>query len=143
MKILIANILFLIVWTILGHYIPSVILITTFIFVPVFFIVLSSYFKFNLKGYYFIPLSFLTILINDFLFRSFGGGIHDDAGRGWCDLIFYITLIISTFSMVFIAYFLSKNNSRFLARSFGLNIFIVLLSSLITYLFFTAFSLNK
>ena len=86
----------------MGHYFPSVNLIFTFLIYPVLFIFSAYLFNYNFSGFVIIPFCFIMILVNDYLFRIYGGGLHDDAGRGWCELVFYLTLLTCTISLVFV-----------------------------------------
>ena len=103
-KTFLIYIISLVFWSACSHYFPEVTLVLTFIFWPAIFVL--SAFLIGYKSYIsieniIIPGGFISIIVNDYLFRIFGGGIHDDAGRGWCELIFYLTLSTTTISFIF------------------------------------------
>jgi hypothetical protein len=138
MKAIILNILFVIVWGFFGHYLPSVTLFTTFFTYPFFILFSANYMEQNLSKLFFIPLCFLVLLFNDYLFRILGGGIHDDAGRAWCELSFYITFSVSTIALLFLAYKFSEENKL----KWFYNSFLVAGSALITYFVFMKFNIK-
>ena len=96
MKAIGINIIFLFIWTVIGYYFPCFSLFTTYLVFPIMFVLSATVVRYNLSGFIVVPFCFLLILANDYLFRLFGGGIHDDAGRGWCELTFYLTLFTTT-----------------------------------------------
>lgn len=110
MKPFVLNIIFLLLWTYLGHFFPFVNLGFVFIFYPLMFILTFNLSKNYSLLYFIIPFCYVVILVNDYLFRIFGGGDHDDAGKGWCELIFYFTIITTTTAMLFFVFTMIKEN---------------------------------
>jgi hypothetical protein len=142
MKALILNILFTLAWAVIGHYFGIFSLFFSFIVFPLMF-VLSAYLgKHNLSSLIVIPFCFSVILINDYLFRIYGGGIHDDAGRGLCELIFYATFSTSTIALLFVAFKLAKQNKLVIKLQWFYNSLLVICSALVTYFVFIKFSVK-
>jgi hypothetical protein len=53
-----------------------------------------------------IPFNYILLLVNDYLFRLYAVGNHDEEGKGWFALTFGITLIVTT--LILVAVYLSK-----------------------------------
>ncbi len=138
MKAILINIFFLLVWCVLGHYFPSIILIGTFVAFPTLFLFSLIVIRYNISSLIIIPFSYLLILLNDYLFRVFGGGIHDDAGKGWCELIFYLTLITTTLTMLIVGYKLAKENKS----NWLYNSILVFIIAFITYFIFIKYNVK-
>jgi hypothetical protein len=103
MKLVLISVGFLIVWTLVGHFLPIVVLFLSFIAYPLFFFIVFDAVKFKLPFYFKVLLAFIIIFFNDYLFRLFGGGTHDDAGRAWCELSFYMTLLTTVIALIIVA----------------------------------------
>lgn len=141
MKALLLNISALLVWVIIGHFSPSISLFSTFIFFPAVFILTALYIKYSISAYVIVPFCFTLIYLNDYLFRIYGGGIHDDAGRAWCELTFYITLFTTTISMFFVMYATLKLGKIGFAEILKIGSYVVILS-ILTLLIFRKTSVN-
>jgi hypothetical protein len=109
MKAIAINILCAVIWSFLGHYLGIISHFFSFIYFPFLFIVSAYFIKFKLNSVIVIPFCYSLIVLNDYLFRIFGGGIHDDVGKGLCDLIFNITILTTTISMFFVAYKITQS----------------------------------
>lgn len=143
MKSIVFSVAFLIIWIIASHFFPTINLIFAFLAYPSLFIVLSFLFKNSISPYFLIPFYFSIILGNDFLFRHYGGGIHDDAGRGWCEFVFYLTLITSTIALTIIMIRDSKLKERDKLRmgQIAMDISFVLFVSVVTFLIFRNYNI--
>lgn len=139
MKAILANLIFLFVWVVIGHFMPTINLRFAFIIFPILYVVSAKFLKYEQSIFLIVPFSFLLILANDFLFRIYGGGNHDDAGRGWCELIFYITLFTTTISIFYVAHTMTKEKMQ---NKILLNLCYVLVCSVASYLLFRKFSVN-
>jgi hypothetical protein len=126
-------------WALVGHFFSSFTISTTAFYLPIIFIVIAVTIGKETNKFVYIGLCFMSILLNDYLFRLYGGGIHDDAGRGWCELIFYITLFTTTITMLYVAYTMikEKEQSKILLY-FGY----VIVCAFASYLLFKNFSVN-
>jgi hypothetical protein len=136
MKSFIICILFLVIWILIGHFSPLICLILTFVVYPILFI-LTYRIKYRVSRFVFIPFCFVIIYLNDYFFRIFGGGIHDDAGRGWCEITFYLTLLTTTVSSLFIMiyyteYVKNKGHIEQKIKDIG---FVILLFSITLFIF--------
>ena len=112
MKSIAFSVAFLVVWIVVSHFFPIVNLAFAFLVYPSLFILGSYFFRNSISSYAQIPFYFSIILGNDFLFRLYGGGIHDDAGRGWCELVFYMTLATSTLALIVVKVSDSKSKIK-------------------------------
>lgn len=138
MKAIFLNVLFTVAWVIVGHFFGVFSLFFSFVFFPLLYLVSAYQINYNLSSVIVIPFCFLLILLNDYLFRFYGGGIHDDAGRGLCELIFYLTFTTTTIAMFFVAYKIA-NNDKIL---WLYNSLLVIGSALTSYLVFIKFSVK-
>lgn len=147
MKSIIINIIFLLSWTFIGHFFPFINLGFTFIAYPLVFIVttnLGNSYSLN----FMIPFFYSIILINDYLFRIFGGGVHDDAGRGWCELIFYITITTTILCLFYLSINdtiqLNTGNNLYIVNwwKFFQHILFVLFFGLLAYFIFSNVNIN-
>ena len=142
MKTLILNTLFVILWTIIGYFYPTITLFTSYIVFPIVFILIAFCCKTKISRFIIILFSFALILIHDYLFRIFGGGTHDDAGRAWCELMFYSTWKYSSIALILnmlkFNYKISKQSFKKKLRYLILtrDVIYVLVLSAITYYFF-------
>lgn len=93
-RVVLPYIVFAIVWTLIGHFLPQIHLLPTCIVLPIFFYFTDKYFP--KISYSHIMLNYILILAIYLLFHYFGGGNHDDAGRGWIFLSFLASLFTST-----------------------------------------------
>lgn len=141
MNAIILNIFFVIVWTVLGHFFPSIVLIGTFLAFPLMIIITEIFIKYSSPLYFVIPFIFFLLLLNDYLFRIFGGGIHDDAGRGWCELSFYLTFITTSMSLFVLTFNIWKVNNGFL-QSKLFNFILVLLCGFAAFVIFKKFNMH-
>ncbi|OYU84374.1 MAG: hypothetical protein CFE24_07140 [Flavobacterium sp. BFFFF2] len=136
MKAIILNLLFVIVWTIVGHYCGVFSLFFSSLVYPTLFIFSAQYLEQNFSRLFFIPFCFFVLLISDYLFRIFGGGIHDDAGKGLCEINFYLTMSTSILAMFFVAFKLSINNGIVNKQQWFYNNLLVVFSAIETYVVF-------
>lgn len=143
MKSIVFSVAFLVVWITVSHFFPTINLIFAFLAYPSLFIGLSFLFKNSINSYFLILFYFSIILGNDFLFRLYGGGILDDAGRGWCELVFYMTLITSTIALfvVKIRDRKLKEGDKFVAGKIAIDVSFVLVFSVITFLIFRNYNI--
>jgi hypothetical protein len=112
MKAIIFNLIALLGWVILGRFFPAINLLGAFIFFPIIFVLTEIFVKYNLSGYVVVPFCFFVVFLGDYFFRLCGGGIHDDAGRAWATVTFYITLPTTVSAMMFIMYsYFKRSNS--------------------------------
>ena len=138
MKAIVINITFLFIWTVIGHYFPSISLITTYLIFPIMFVLSAIVVRYNLSGFIVIPFCFLLIFANDYLFRLFGGGNHDEVGRGLCELSFYVTLFTTTIALGFVMNICTKPKEQnvitnlYIIRNIG---FVILISVLTLFIF--------
>lgn len=102
MKAEIINIIILLIWCIIGHFFPSIVLLFNFIIYPIVFILSETLLKYRLESYPLISFIFILIFINDFLFRLYGGGIHDEVGKALVEISFHLTLLSTIVSMLII-----------------------------------------
>lgn len=104
MKVIAANVLFVMIWVLIGHY------AVVFLYTPIFFGLLYGIshwrYKYGVSEFAVIPFSYALILLDDYLFRLYACGNHDDEGKGWFALIFGITLIVTT--LILLSVYLSK-----------------------------------
>ena len=142
MKAFLVNIIFIVFWTIVGHFVPIINIGFVFIAFPLLFILTHIFIKYKYSIYLIVPFCFLMILLNDYLFRIFGGGIHDDAGRGWCELIFYITLFTSTITILFIVFTITESQNKKSKMQWLYNIILVVGNAIATYLVFMKFNVK-
>lgn len=130
-------------WAFVGHFFSSFTISTTAFYLPIVFIVIAVTIGKETNKYVYIGLCFAMVLINDYLFRLYGGGIHDDAGRGICEIVFYATLIISTLALLFLKILDSSRKSKLTeTNKIFFDVFFILALSLITLLFFRRFNIN-
>lgn len=143
MKAIIVSFLAILFWTLIGHLFSSFTISVTAFYLPIIFISISVTIGKNINKYVYIGFCFALILFNDYLFRIYGGGIHDDAGRGICEIVFYLTLIISTPILLFIKIIdcINRNEANFTKRIF-LDVLFVLALSSITFIFFRRFNIS-
>jgi len=87
-----------------------------------------------------VPFFFLIILLNDYLFRLFGWGTHDEEGKAWYELFFYLTYITTIFAILFISYFQYRSEILNNKKSKYFFISELILSSLTTLLVFKFFN---
>ncbi len=78
-KQVVINFIALVVWQLVGHYLPQLNLFTFVYWSAVFLISVSS--KEIELSVMVVVIDFAFVIANDYLFRKFGGGIHDDEGR--------------------------------------------------------------
>jgi hypothetical protein len=83
-----------------GHFFPSDLLFITPLYIPLLFLLVGLFAAKEHNVNLYIGFCFILILLNDLLFRFFGGGTHDDVGRAICELVFYITLLTTTVSLL-------------------------------------------
>lgn len=135
MKALFAVLLVVIVWCFVGHFYPVVSISMTFLLLPATLFISKRMFGKSLNGYVYSLFGFGVILLNDFLFRFFGGGLHDDAGRGVCEIIFYATLLLGTISLLTLQF---QDVNKVKAKIYG--VLFVLTLALITLFIFRTYN---
>jgi hypothetical protein len=143
MKAIFVTFLAILFWAFVGHFFSSFTISTTAFYLPIVFFVIAVTIGKEANKYIYICLCFALILLNDYLFRLYGGGIHDDAGRGICELVFYATLIISTLVLLVLKILDSSKKSKLkVAKKIFLDVFFILALSLLTLLFFIKFNIS-
>ena len=147
MKTIFVSFIWVLFWIIIGHFFSSVFISLTTFSTPIVFVLISKSIGRHFNKYVYVIVCFVLLLLQDYLFRIYGGGIHDDAGRGICELLFYSTLITSTIALFFIKIFgtLNKNDkkdkNKINYRIIILDVIFVFVISVLTYLFFRRFNL--
>lgn len=131
------NLLFTFVWLLVGHFCGIFSHFFSFVYFPLLFILSANFFRYQLNSVFVIPFYYLLILANDYLFRIFGGGIHDDSGRGLCQLIFYLTILSTTIAMFVVAYIIAKNKTYWIYNSL-----LVIGSAIVSYFVFLKFNVK-
>ena len=133
-------------WVIIGYLNSNISIYATALFLPILFSAVTLHVGNTLSKYFFIFLSFSLILIHDYLFRLFGGGIHDDAGRGICEIVFMITLIISTLVLIIISVYNHIRQYTLISNikigSLMFDIVFILLVSMSSLIFFRNFNIS-
>jgi len=143
MKATFVSFLAILFWALVGHLFSSFTISTTAFYLPIVFIIISVTIGKDTNKYVYIGLCFALILLNDYFFRLYGGGIHDDAGRGICEIVFYATLIISTLVLLLLKIMDSSKKSELkVTKRIFLDVLFVLALSLITLLFFRRFNIS-
>ncbi|MDR0507494.1 MAG: hypothetical protein LBH32_11880 [Dysgonamonadaceae bacterium] len=88
------GIMLLFVWEIIGHFFPVIHILFTYI---VFACLITLFWKaLKVSNLAFIPLIMFLVLMDDIIFRLTGGGIHDDAARGWCLISSLVTIVFAS-----------------------------------------------
>lgn len=148
MKAIFVTILGVLFWVLIGHFFSSFSISITAFFLPILFALVAFTIWKEINKYIYITVCFILVLIHDYLFRLYGGGIHDDAGRGICEIVFYGTLITSTITLLIIK-FLDSSKRGVLKSANKLNglkilfdIIFVLGISAVTLLFFRKFNIS-
>lgn len=131
-RIFVINVPILVVFEFVGHLWPQVSLFLS----PVLFLFLIFFnLKFvKLEQYWIVFYTYFLILFHDFIFRIFGGGIHDDAGKGWIELMFYMTWTLSTLIFIFFSFYKPNGKAVF-------NLIITLSAAFLTYLIYRKFNI--
>lgn len=148
MKAIIAILLAVLFWVLVGHFFSSFSISITAFFLPISFALVSFTIGKETNKYIYIAVCFILILLHDYLFRLYGGGIHDDAGRAICEIVFYVTLITSTITLLIIKILDSSKRSEMKSASkpnlvkMLFDIIFVLALSAITLLFFRKFNIS-
>lgn len=143
MKAISLNIIAVLLWVAIGHFFSSFVISLTAFYFPIIFIALAMTVGKKTHKYVYIIVCFILLLINDYLFRIYGGGIHDDAGRGICEIVFYATLTTSALSLLFLKIIdSSKKDNVKLAPKIFIDILFIVLMSLATLLFFRNFNIS-
>lgn len=131
MKAILTVLLVAIIWSFVGHFYPVASISLTALLLPVTFFYSKKVFGKSVNGYVYSLFGFGVVLLNDYLFRIFGGGLHDDAGRGICEIVFYATLLTSTISLAILQ---MQGSERGKVKVYS-TLFIMLIAS-ITFLIF-------
>jgi hypothetical protein len=148
MKAILVTLIAVLFWVLLGHFFPSLSISLTAFYLPIVFVVIAITVGKQVSKYLYTVICFVLILLYDYLFRLYGGGIHDDAGRGICEIVFYATLVTSTIALLCIKILdTSKRNelnakNKLNAKKILLDIIFVLALSVITLLFFRRFNIS-
>jgi hypothetical protein len=148
MKAIIAIILAVLFWVLVGHFFSSFSISITAFFLPILFALVAFTIGKETNKYIYIAVCFILVLIHDYLFRLYGGGIRDDAGRGICEIVFYGTLITSTIALLIIKILESSKRSKLKSASklngikILFDIIFVLGLSAVTLLFFRKFNIS-
>jgi hypothetical protein len=100
MKAILITLLAVLTWVLVGYFFPTLSISLTVFYLPILFVIVTLSIETN--KYLYIAICFVLVLLNDYLFRIYGGGIHDDAGRALCELVFYTTLVTSTVTLIII-----------------------------------------
>ena len=148
MKAIFVTLLAVLFWVLVGHFFSSFSISITAFYLPIVFAVIAITIGKETNKYIYIAICFVLILLHDYLFRLYGGGIHDDAGRAICEIVFYATLVTSTITLLFLKIIhSSKRNelkpaSKLNASKILLDVIFVLSLSIITILFFRQFNIS-
>jgi hypothetical protein len=86
-------------WILVGHFFPTLWIFAGPFFIPV-IISVMFFVKKSFNSYLFVLWGYAMLLLNDYLFRLYGGGIHDDAGRGIMEIAFYVTLVLASVCLI-------------------------------------------
>lgn len=127
--------IFLCVWVILGHYVPQFILLSTAFVLPLLFSAITYTYHSKISCFLLLFIPFPIILVNDYLFRIYGGGVHDEVGKALCDVVFRFTLLFTFLALIANVFIYEKNKRKRLLH-FGL----LAGYTLIAYNVFTFFS---
>jgi hypothetical protein len=141
MKAILIVIVACIFWILVGHFAPLVSIFATAFYLPLVFGI-AFYIDRKINKYGYVVFCFLSILLNDYLFRIYGGGIHDDAGRGICEIVFYATLITSTITLLAIKMTHKNTNKSLTFKTKVINALFVLSLSMLTFCFFRNFNIS-
>jgi hypothetical protein len=145
MKSILLIIVGVLVWILIGHLFAPIAFALTAFYLPILFVLVGFRYGKNTNIYIYTLLCFILILIHDYALRLYGSGIHDDAGKGYCESAFYYTLLTSTISLLYFSILtinkkdkaVNINNSNF--KIFLPAIIFVIGVSIITYLFYVKF----
>lgn len=102
MKAEMINFIIIVIWSIIGHFFPSITLLLNALLYFMMFILSEILLKYNMRSDIFIVFALVLVFINDFLFRLFGGGINDDVGKVLVEISFYFTLLSTIVSILII-----------------------------------------
>ena len=147
MKAILVVLLGVLVWVLVGHFSPSLSIFLTAFYLPILFVTVAFSIGKETNKYIYAVICFVLVLLYDYLFRLYGGGIHDDAGRGICEIVFYATLITSTITLLIFKISDSskrdemKSANKLNIKTILLDVFFVLSLSIITLLFFRKFNM--
>ena len=147
MKTIIINILGVFAWILIGHFFPSFSLMLTAFYLPILFLSVGLSMYKDINMYIYSAICFGLVLMQDYLFRLYGGGIHDDAGRALCEIVFYTTLTTVTIALLCLTIIVNnkmkklRNENKLASQIKFLNILFVFIFSLITFLLFRQFNI--
>lgn len=102
MKAEMISLIIIVIWSIIGHFFPSITLLLNALLYFMMFILSEILLKYNMRSDIFIVFALILVFINDFLFRLFGGGINDDVGKVLVEISFYFTLLSTIVSILII-----------------------------------------
>jgi hypothetical protein len=86
------------VCNILGHFLPPFSLSLSSVYMSFIIIFVNKpLFQANFKLT--IVYNFIILLLNDIFIRLYAGGTHDNQGKGWCMLMYFLGLFITTVIM--------------------------------------------
>jgi hypothetical protein len=112
MKAYVINIIGILFWVVIGHFFPSDCLFITPFYIPLLFLFVGLLFCKETNMYRYTAFCFIMLLLNDLLFRFFGGGTHDDVGRAICEIVFYTTFSTTTLSLLIVKLIMSNKKSK-------------------------------
>jgi hypothetical protein len=139
MKGIVLILFFLGVWALFGHWFSLLYLSSNVLVIPNLIWYLMERLKNDYSFFAIVPLCFTIVLANDYLFRVFGGGNHDEVGKVICDLIFYIILFVVTIMIIVRAFKLVNkqySGQKYIDTKHGIITYIILCSA-VTYLLFS------
>lgn len=146
MKAIFTAITGILVWVLVGHFLPSLSIFLTAFYLPALFAFAPIFANKSANNYVYTAVCFALVLLSDYLFRIYGGGEHDDAGRGICELVFYASLGTSTITLAVLKVIDSvrKNNSanRLNITKMIIDVSLVFVLSVATLLFFRRYNVH-
>jgi hypothetical protein len=146
MKATFVTLLAVVFWVLIGHFFSSFSISITAFYLPILFVLVAFTIGKRTNKYIYTLVSFVLLLLQDYLFRLYGGGIHDDLGRAICEIVFYATLLTSTIALLVVKLLDSniknelKHSNRPTIKKTFVDVFFVLAISIITLLFFRKFN---
>jgi hypothetical protein len=120
------GVLLLFAWGIIGHFFPVIHILFTY---TIFACLTILFWKvFTMSNLVFTPLMMFLILLDDIIFRLIGGGIHDDAARGWCLISSLVTIAfvsVLLFLKIIIEIYKKKQDTSVVLKTIGYVLYIL------------------
>jgi hypothetical protein len=144
MKALAINIIGISIWILTGRFLKSFGIFIEPIYITLLFLLVGIYFVNTARIYWYAGACFILILLNDKLFWNFGGIVHDDVGRSLFEIVFYVTMTLTTICFVGLSIFRANRQKKAEggppAKSMLLDISIILAMTAISILFYQQFN---